>query len=260
MLLSKNGKIAVIVAVVAFVALIVVLASAVFCVKKVELVWYKTPSSEVGAITQAQFLEKSGVANSSVFLLDREKAVANIESAYPDVRVINVEVVWPNVMKIHAVEREAVYALPIKNGKFAIVDEYFKVLEIVDTFTSTKTNAILINTTDTSKLEVKRADTINLFGTTVWSNIYNAFLELERDLIDFRAIISNATLTETTLTINTHMGVTMKLDKPFANTRAKMRLALKTFDLMTTEDYPNSVVEVFVNDEGELVSRIYKSN
>lgn len=255
--MSKNGKIAIIVSVVGFIALIVVLASAVFCVKKVELVWYKTPSSDTSAISQEQFLEKSGVANSSVFLLDREKAVANIESAYPNVRVINIEVVWPNVMKIHAVEREAVYVLPIKSGKFAIIDEYFKVLDVVDSFTSTKTNAVLINTDATSDLEVEQGDTISIFGQTVWSNVYYAFLELERNLIDFRAIISNATLNETTLTINTHMGVTIKLDRPFANTRAKTRMALKTFDLMTTEDYANKVIEVFVNDDNELESRIY---
>ncbi len=258
--MSKNGKIAIIVSVLVFVAVVVVLASAVFCVKKVEIVWYKTPTTTTASITQEQFLEKSGVANSSVFLLDREKAVKNIESTYPDVRVISLEVLWPNVMKIHAVEREEVYALPIKNGKFALVDEYFKVLDVVDTFTSTKTNAILINTTATSELEVKRADEISMFGQSVWSNIYNAFLELERNIIDFRAIISNATLSESTLTINTHMGVTIKLDKPFANTRPKMRLALKVFDLMTTEDYANKVIEVFVNDNNELESRIYNNN
>lgn len=256
--MSKNCKIAIIVSIIALIALIVVLASAVFCVKKVDIVWYKTPSESMNAVTNEQFLEKSGVANSSVFLLDREKATANIEAAYPDVRVINIEVIWPNVMKIHAAEREKVYALPIKNGKFAIVDEYFKVLEVADTFTSTKTNAILINTDATKDLSAKRADTINIFGMSVWNNIYNAFLELERDLIDFRAIVANTTLTETSMTINTHMGVTIKLDKPFANTRAKMRMALKTFDLMTTEDYPDSIVEVFINEDGELTSRVYR--
>ena len=256
--MSKNCKIAIIVSVITLIALIVVLASAVFCVKKVSIVWYKTPSEAMNSVTNEQFLEKSGVANSSVFLLDREKAVANIEATYPDVRVINIEVVWPNVMKIHVAEREKVYALPIKNGKYAIVDEHFKVLEVLDFFASTKTNAVLINTDATKELTAKRADTINIFGMTVWNNAYNAFLELERDLIDFRAIVASTTLTETTMTINTHMGVIIKLDKPFANTRAKMRMALKTFDLMTTEDYPNSIIEVFVNEDGELTSRIYK--
>lgn len=255
--MSKNGKIAVIVSVLAFIAIIVVLASAVFCVKKTEVVWYKTPSTTLASVSNELLLEKSGVGNQSVFLLDREKAVSNIETAFPDVRVINVEVVWPNVMKVHAAEREQVYAVPIKNGKFALVDEYFKVLQVVDSFTSTKTNAILVNTDAVKDMEYKRADTINLFGKSVWLNIYNAFLELERDLVDFRAIISNVTLTEATLTINTHMGVTIKLEKPFANTRAKMRLALKTFDYLTTEDYPNCVVEVLVNEDGELISRVY---
>lgn len=255
--MSKNCKIAIIVSIIAVIALIVVLASAVFCVKKVEIVWYKAPSATLSAVTSVQLLEKSEVANSSVFLLDREKAITNIEKAYPDIRIINIEVVYPNVMKLHIAEREKVYALPIKNGNFAIVDEYFKVLEVVDNFTSTKTNAVLINNDTTPNLEVKRADVINVFGVSVWNNIYNAFLELDRNLIDFRAIISNTTLSESVMIINTHMGTKIKLEKPFSNTRAKMRMALKTFDLMTTEDYPNSVIEVFINDSGELTSRIY---
>lgn len=256
--MSKNSKIAVILAVLAFVALIVVLASAVFCVKKVQLVWYKTPSTTLSAVSDAQFLEKSGVVNKSVFLLDRDSAICNIEASFPDVRVINLEVVWPNVIKLHLAERESVYAVPIKNGKFAIVDEYFKVLEVVDNFTSTKTNAVLINTEAASNLDVQRADNINVFGKTVWLNIYNAFLELERDLVDFRAIVSNVTLTENSLNVYTHMGTTFKIEKPFANTRSKMRLAIKTFDLLTTEDYPDCVIEVLVNNEDELVSRVYK--
>jgi len=258
--LSKNCRIAIIVAIIAFVALLVVLASTIFCVKQVQIVWYKTPSDTLSAIKDSDFLEKSGVENCSVFLLDRERAVNTLENTYPDVRIINVEVVYPNILKVHAVEREKVYAIKVKDNKFAIVDEYFKVLEVVDSFDSTKSNAVYINTDLAQDLAVKRADSINILGKTVWNNIYNAFLELERDLNEFRAIVADGELTEDSLTINTHQGVVIELEKPFSNTRAKMRLALNTFDLMTITDYPNSVISVFVNDKGKLESRIYKNN
>ncbi len=255
--MTKNAKIAIIVAVVAFIALIVVLCSTIFSVKKAELVWYKEPNLALSQIDNNMILEKSEVKAQSVFFLDRNKAIASLEESYPEMRVIDIEVIWPNTMKVHATMREAVYALPVKNG-FAIIDEYFKVLEVKSEYDSTKSNAVLLNNDSAKNLEVEKGDTIDLFGAPVLADIYYSFIEMERSLVDFRAIVKGVSLENTTLTISTHQGTIIKLDKPFANTRAKMRLALGVFDTLTTEDYADGVVEVFVNDDNELEARFYK--
>lgn len=255
--MSKNAKIAIIVAVVALIALIVVLSSTVFVVKKAEIVWYKDVSQNLSQIDNDTILEKSGVQSQSVFFLDRDKAIQSLELSYPEIRVINIEVVWPNTLKIHAVEREPVYCLRVSDDKYAIVDEYFKVLSVEDSFDNTQTNATLIDTDATQNLNVVRGDDINIFGATVWSDIYYAFAEMERDIVDFHAIVKTAQLSETTMTIFTHQGTKIILDKPFANTRAKMRAGLGVFDTLTTDDYPGSVIQVFVNNDNELEARYY---
>ena len=257
--MTKNAKIAIIVSILAVIAVIITLSSTVFTVKQAELVWYKEPSANLSSINNDAILQKSTVQSQSVFFLDRDKAAMAIETAYPDVRVISIEVVWPSIMKVHAVERQAVYCLPAKNNKFALVDEYFKVLEVLSTFDNTKMNAAFINSDALKDVEVVKGQDLSIFGKTILDDVYYSFVELERDLIDFKAIIKSITLSESNMTITTHQGTTINIDKPFANTRAKMRLAIKTFDTLTTTDYPNSVIEVFLNLDNELESRFYKN-
>lgn len=255
--MTKNAKIAIIVSIIALIALIVVLSSTVFSVQKAEVVWYKEPSSTLSAIDDETVLAKSNVKSQSVFFLDRNKAITSLEDSFPELRVIDIEVAWPNVMKIHAIEREAVYVLPVKDGKFAVVDEYFKVLDVINSFDSTKTNAVLLTDETVKQLSVSKGYNINIFGKGVFRDTYYAFIELSRDITDFRAIAKSVSVSETTLIITTHQGTTIKIDKPFANTRVKVRMAINTFDKLTTEDYPNSVIYVFVNDDNQLVSRYY---
>ena len=255
--MSKNAKIAVVVSVLAVIVLIVVLSSTIFSVHRDNLIWYNTPTGTLASLTNETALSTSEADSQSVFLLDREKITQNLEKEYPYLRVISLEVVWPNNLNIHVMQRQEVYAVPISNNRYAITDEYFKVLDIVNTFNSTNTNAILINTDECLNTNAQIADTLDIFGDAVYFNIYNAFLQFGRTLADMRAIIASCELTETTLTIHTHFDSLIKLDKPFANTDTKMRLAIKTFDAFTTEDYKNSVIEVFTNNNNEPEARYY---
>ncbi len=256
--MTKNAKIAVIVSILSVIVLIVVLCSTVFSIQNAQLIWYSERTSTLQTLNNETALKATNAQSKSVFLLDKEKAINNIQKKYPTLRVIKLEVAFPNILKIHATERQEVYALPISNNKYAITDEYFSVINIVNSFSSINTNAILINTDAFLNLSPQKSDVIDIFGDKVYKDIYTAFQELSKNLADFRAIIASATLTDSTLTLKTHQGTTLKLDKPFANTTAKMRLAIKTFDLLSAEDYPNSTIEVFVNNQNKLESRFYK--
>ncbi|MBO5103028.1 MAG: hypothetical protein J6C13_02940 [Clostridia bacterium] len=256
--MSKNAKIAVIVSVLAVIVLLVVLSSTVFSVRKANLVWYNTPTGTLANLSNNMVLKSSKLEANSVFLLDKNKAIENLEEKYPDMRIIDIEICWPNEVKIHAIQRQEVYAIRVANGRIAIMDEYFKVLNVVSAFSSTKTNAILLNTNEYENKYVSKADQVDIFGSKVYTDIYTAFMELGRNLADMRAIIANAEITETTLTLNTHFNSKILLAQPFANTTAKMRLALKTFDMCTAEDYKNSTIQVFVNNRDLLESRFIK--
>ena len=255
--MTKNSKIAIIVSVFAVIVLIVVLSSTVFSIHRAQVIWYNTPNSTLNKLSDDNALSISQAKSKSVFLFDRKNAISNLEKNYPELRVVNLEVQWPNILKIHAVQREQVYALLVADGKYAIVDQYFKVLDTTTSFTTEKNNAILLNTEEFKNQVVSKGDVLDIFGKEVYLNTYNAFIELSRTLADMRAIISSASLDQNTLSLETFFGLKIKIDKPFANTCKKMRLAIKTFDLLTAEDYNNKTIEIFVNSNNQLEARYY---
>lgn len=90
-------------------------------------------------IIAASKLEKG----KSVLFLKKQQYIDNIEKAYPYLEVINIETSFPSKLTIHVRERQPFYA--VKNGeRFMLLDSSLKVLEMVDEFSSTQTNAILL--------------------------------------------------------------------------------------------------------------------
>lgn len=255
--MTKNAKIAVVVSILAVITLLVVVSSTIFALESARVIWYNTPSSALASISSETMLENTGVRGQSVFILDKKRAKENLEKKYPKMRVIDLEVAWPNIVNIHAIERQQVYAIKLSETKFAIVDEYFKILELKSTFSSTQTNEILTEIKDLEDKNYKLGDTISFAHTDTFVGIYNAFTELSRNLTDMKALFSSISYTNSKVTISTHFGVTIVLDNPTKNTSAKTRMAIKTFDLLATEDYGHGTIEVFVNSENTLESRYY---
>ena len=255
--MTKNAKIAIIVSVLAVITLLVVLSSTVFAVSSARIIWYNTPTGTLASLTNEKVLENSKISGQSVFILDRKKAINSLESKYPRMRVIDIEVTWPNNINVHAIERQEVYAIKLNDSKYAITDEYFKILEIRNNYLSTQTNPILVESDDIIDNNYKLNDIIEFKYNETFINIYNAFIQLEQDLTDMRALCANLNYTNSKVTINTHFGVTIILDNPTINTSAKMRLAIKTFALLGTEDYGKGTIEIFVNNDNKLESRYY---
>ena len=210
--MRKNTKIAIAVIVLAVLTLIIVLASTVFAVGSVRLIWYNTPNGTLASLTNENILKSSGVQGNSVFLLDRDKAIENIEKEYPRLRVIDIEICWPNIMNVHAIERQEVYAVRI-GDKYAITDEYLKILDIVPTYTSTNINPVVLEIPDLDD-NYQKGDTIEHEYFETFVGVYNGFIAMGRDLTDMRALCASMSYTNAHLTITTHFGVTIILDNP----------------------------------------------
>ena len=252
--MTKIGKIGIIVGILSFIVAIVVCASTVFTIKRVQLVWYTTNSTAMSKVTGEQILVSSGVKNSSVFYLDRELAIANLEREYVQMRILDVEVVYPNVLKIHAVERQKVYAIPTTYGDYLLTDEYLRVLDVIQTFSSTNVNPILLNIGDVDHYKV--GETIDFARTQTFVDVYNAYFSLKQDLGHMRAMIKSMDYTNSKLVLHTYFDVDISIDNPTQNTQAKMRLALRTFDLLESEEYGKVDIVVYLNEEGKLNSDI----
>ena len=254
--MSKNAKIAVVVIVLAVIALIVVLCSTVFAVQSARLVWYNTPTSSLSALSDEKALEISGMQGESVFILDKDAAIQNLESKYTNLRVRDIEVVWPNIVNIHVVERQQVYAIKLSNGEYAITDEYLKVLDVVSSFDSTNINPVLLSI---SGLEgsYEKGDTVDFKYSQTFIDVYNAFLSLGRDLTEMRAMFESMEYTNAKMTIKTHFDVDIIVDNPTQNTIGKINAALIAFDYLETEDYGKLTLEVFLNSNNLPEVRMY---
>ncbi len=254
--MTKTGKIGIIIGVLSFIAVIVVCASTVFTVKRVQLVWYTTNSTAMSKVTGEQILLSSGVKNSSVFNLDRQLAISNLEREYVSMRIIDVEVIYPNVLKIHALERQKVFAIPTTYGDYMLTDEYLRVLDVVQSFSSNNINPILLNMGEVEHYKV--GEDIDFARTQTFVDVYNAFFSLKQDLGHMRAMIKSMDYTNSKLTFHTYFDVDIILDNPTQNTQVKMRTALRTFDLLGSEEYGKVDIVVYLNDEGKINSDITK--
>lgn len=254
--MRKSAKIAVAVSVLAVITLIIVLSSTIFAVGSARLIWYNIPTGSLASLKNETVLENSGAERNSVFMLDKKQTIKNIESKYPRLRVIKLEVGFPNVLNIHAIERQEMYAVSLPNGNYAITDEYLRVLEVASSYSSTNTNCAVLNINNLGKNYVKGDDVVVQYPQ-VFIDIYNAFVALGQSVTEFKALISGLDYTNSQLKISTHFGVNIILDNPTKNTEAKMRMAIRTFECLSTEDYGRGTIEVFVNNNNELEARYY---
>ena len=125
----KNKRLVIILSIFAFLALIVVLCSTLFTVRSVTFSW-DTEKTYLADYTDGE-MSGSVKKGQSVFLLNKSEIESALEQKYAYLKVRKVEIMFPNKLIIHVSERVNLYALKIENNKYAILDEYSKVLDIV---------------------------------------------------------------------------------------------------------------------------------
>ena len=129
--MQKNKALTAVLAIIIVLALIVVMASSIFCINTVSLVWYNTPS-KCSHLTEQHIVTISGMQdNQSVFTMNRQKYIDNIEKSEKYLKVLSLEVVWPNNLNVHLMERQDVYYIPMLDNTYLVTDSDFKVLRKV---------------------------------------------------------------------------------------------------------------------------------
>lgn len=121
---------------------LVIVTSTVFSLKNIEIVFYDindvpiTDNTKLNHFTQDDFdsIINSGEfkKGSTVFLINKQKHIDKLEANNPYIKIINLEIKFPNKIVIKAVEREEMYAVPSSNG-YAICDDEMKVLRFSET-------------------------------------------------------------------------------------------------------------------------------
>lgn len=96
-------------------------------------------ASEEEIIDSGKFNYKS-----SVLFSNKNKYIERLEKNNPYLKVINIETKFPNKFIIHAKERQELFAISY-DEKYLICDEEFKVLNIVNEYENSQSNAILLD-------------------------------------------------------------------------------------------------------------------
>ena len=126
--------------VVFIVGLLVLLAFTLFSLRSIK-VDYRTSTLNLTATEQEIIDSADFKMNTSVLFHGKKGYINKIESAFPYIKVVNIETVFPSRFVIHVAEREEIYAFEGESG-YLICDDEFKILKIESSF---QNDAILLN-------------------------------------------------------------------------------------------------------------------
>lgn len=251
----KNARLLIILGVFVFLTAIIVLCSTVFTLGTVEIGWLST-TKVLSSKTDSQIVESAEFKKGeSIFLIDKEKYKQNLETNNPYLKVINLEIKFPNKLKVSVVEREELYALKVVNTKaasgysYVYLDYDLKVLKITD-------SQVVANQQNPAILTLQNLNyTVNDFSAGSFTNMPVANM-----LTSVGSMLSSTgytnTLTKallksidvnydvsTTINIQTTYGLNLKIINATEKTSEKMLKALSVY-----EYYHNTHPEINAGD------------
>ncbi len=186
----KKGWIIAISVAIFVIGLLVLLSFTLFSLKEVR-VDYKTSFSEV--INEEDLIDRGKFAyKGSVFFHGKSKYIENIERAYPNVKVVNIETVFPSTFVIHIAQRQEVFAI-LYNENYLICDNEFKVLRIASDFSSSQTSPILLQGIEIEDDNITVGSELKIEG---YYDIYNSSLKNNRPLSSMQTILNTITFSQ----------------------------------------------------------------
>lgn len=153
--------------IVGFLAVIVVLCFTLFALDKIS-VDFKNETTVFNSQLKQQEIMESGEFSTGacVFFMDKNTSTEKIEKSHPYIKVINIEIVFPNDIIIHCYEREELFAVQFGEKKYYICDEELKILRTLtletDDYLSTQTNAILVKGYENVPTDLTAGDFLNI--------------------------------------------------------------------------------------------------
>lgn len=251
----KNKRLVILLSVFAFLVLIVVLCSTVFTVKKIQLQWITT---KVNFVSSDEDIVNDVKKGESVFLLDKKEITQKLENDFPYLKVVSLEIKFPNKLVIHSAERQELFTIKVKDNSHYILDGECKVLRasndanLGDAINVTVNNYAFPDGT----FKVSQVPDLGYVGG-VMSNLYKALLTNGYENIDMKNNISAVNIDVTGYNENLEIkmrGVSIKISKITSNLFEKFNMAIATFDTkLTTPEKETGVLNVYEKD-GKVIA------
>ena len=254
----KTKRLAIILSIFAALVVVVVLCSTVFTIARVELRFYNTPI-KLNTLSATE-VAKKGEFNyhESVFVANKKLYTKNLEKTIPYIKVLQIETVFPNGMRVCAIERSEVFAIEKQSG-YVICDSDFKVLNFgVGSYTSSWSNPILITGLAQPLADEYTSgrfiDKSAVAGMDKFALLENAFYMHGLDLPDLLALVRSVSIAGSNLVLATHDGVQILLHEAGSRLDAKVALALGVLERLSSPERVTGQIVVFTDaDTGKLI-------
>lgn len=275
--MTKKAKIITITIVLSILALILILFGAVFCLYRQDVVFIGERNNTV-SITDEQIVNTAGFKKGrSIFSLDKNRAISNIERKYPYLKVVQIKTVSAIRIEINVRERyEMYYAYNDTNQTYYVLDEELKVLRISD-----------VEPTGITKIEVSllgenNSDVLGITGNTIVSDFlsnenyrsitYNLFVSMYNTVMipngdtnryvnrdDIKELVTNVqfakgyTLLESydRVVITTSTGFVIDIGKPQDNLEYKVNLCFSAIDDLKLQGESKGTIKYTYLENGD---------
>ena len=247
----KNKRLIAILSVFLVLTILIVLCSTVFTLHTVDIVWL-TNTPNLNDVSKTQIVSASELKmGESVFLLNKKKYTTNLEKNLPYVKVVGMEIKFPDKLTVKLSEREELYVLKVvdstNSNKFNYVylDYELKVLKI-------STTQVAANGVNPAVLEVENynlTDANFTLGEKANLKIGGALIAVGNMLATTgyggskaNALIESMVFNygfKSEINIKTTYGLNIKIEDALIKTDAKMLKALSVY-----EEYHNNHPEI----------------
>ncbi len=133
----KSKRMIILISIAVLLVTIIVLSSTVFCLRKIDLTFYDKDDVQITDMTKLEHYSTDDfddiIANgefkkgSSIFLINKSKYMDKLESNNPYLKVISLQIKFPNRIVIKAVERQEMYYV-VSGEEYVVLDTELKVL------------------------------------------------------------------------------------------------------------------------------------
>jgi|AntRauTorcE11897_2_1112592.scaffolds.fasta_scaffold00001_333 hypothetical protein len=254
-----NKRLILLISLFAFIVFIIVLSSTVFSFNNAQINFLSTTNNltenEQSIIETADFNY-----GESIFFMDRQEYINNLEKANPYIKVVSLEVVFPSEVIVHAVERVEFYSFKLSDNTYAITDNELKVLNIKQTFINTNENAILVHNNNLSL----QASNVSLGSFIDMSEAYASLIEnfsiysqqWDQNIANLMGNIKSITLnyeTNNDLLVEMRQGVQIIIKGSNEELSDKMQLGFSVYDSGQI-DRTQGIILVLKELDGEIVA------
>ena len=198
--------------------------------------------------------------NASILLIDKNEAINNIESKFPDIKVVQIKTTGVQTIQYVLRLRHETYYIETFSS-FYVLDEEMKVLKIIDKRDNPDYNASKLVKLTSNEIEITASTNVcNFVGTDeqrmIYENIYNSIIRVatkevngqvyfERDdfLNNIKEIDYQKFSSFDKIIIQTNDGVKLDIENPAQDLERKINICFATINKFKSEDKDKSEKE-----------------